>query len=135
MRFALVRVNERTDVIALYGGEADEKDYLNHEFDQVLSMMRRLVSGITRLAWVTAGYGSTIITGQPFAHSLKAEPDFAAITFSCSTVSTVDPIATSLRYCSLTILCDGLSTDEAQARKAEEDNDPGSPHRAAACPC
>jgi vitamin B12/bleomycin/antimicrobial peptide transport system ATP-binding/permease protein len=57
LRFALVRVNERTDVIALYGGEADEKDYLNHEFDQVLSMMRRLVTGITRLTWNTAGYG------------------------------------------------------------------------------
>jgi putative ATP-binding cassette transporter len=57
LRFALVRVNERTESIALYGGETDEKDYLNREFDQVLSMMRRLVSGITRLTWVTAGYG------------------------------------------------------------------------------
>jgi putative ATP-binding cassette transporter len=46
-----------TEVIALYGGESDEKGYLNREFDQVLSMMRRLVSGITRLTWVTAGYG------------------------------------------------------------------------------
>jgi vitamin B12/bleomycin/antimicrobial peptide transport system ATP-binding/permease protein len=57
MRYALVRVNERTEAIALYGGETDEKDYLNREFDQVLLMMRRLVSGITRLTWVTAGYG------------------------------------------------------------------------------
>ncbi|MCL2453034.1 MAG: ABC transporter ATP-binding protein/permease, partial [Alphaproteobacteria bacterium] len=57
LRFALVRVNERTESIALYGGEADEKDYLNREFEQVLLMMRRLVSGITRLTWVTAGYG------------------------------------------------------------------------------
>src|ERR1700681_2094827 len=57
LRFALVRVNERTEAIALYGGETDEKDYLNRELDQVLSMMRRLVSGITRLTWVTAGYG------------------------------------------------------------------------------
>ncbi|MDQ6704146.1 MAG: ABC transporter ATP-binding protein/permease, partial [Pseudomonadota bacterium] len=57
LRFALVRVNERTEAIALYGGETDEKDYLNREFDQVLSMMRRLVSAITRLTWVTAGYG------------------------------------------------------------------------------
>jgi vitamin B12/bleomycin/antimicrobial peptide transport system ATP-binding/permease protein len=57
LRFALVRVNERTEAIALYGGETDEKDYLNREFNQVLSMMRRLVSGITRLTWVTAGYG------------------------------------------------------------------------------
>ena len=52
-----MRVNERTEAIALYGGETDEKDYLNREFDQVLSMMRRLVSAITRLTWVTAGYG------------------------------------------------------------------------------
>ncbi|MGH6839405.1 MAG: ABC transporter ATP-binding protein/permease [Methylocella sp.] len=57
LRFRLVRVNERTEAIALYGGETDEKDYLNREFDQVLSMMRRLVSAITRLTWVTAGYG------------------------------------------------------------------------------
>jgi vitamin B12/bleomycin/antimicrobial peptide transport system ATP-binding/permease protein len=57
LRFALVRVNERTEAIALYGGETDEKDYLNREFDQIISMMRRLVSGITRLTWVTAGYG------------------------------------------------------------------------------
>ncbi len=57
LRFGLVRVNERTEAIALYGGETDEKDYLNREFDQVLSMMRRLVSAVTRLTWVTAGYG------------------------------------------------------------------------------
>jgi vitamin B12/bleomycin/antimicrobial peptide transport system ATP-binding/permease protein len=57
LRFSLVRVNERTGAIALYGGEVDEKQYLNREFDRVLSVMRRLVSGITRLTWVTAGYG------------------------------------------------------------------------------
>jgi vitamin B12/bleomycin/antimicrobial peptide transport system ATP-binding/permease protein len=57
LRFSLVRVNERTEAIALYGGEVDEKLYLNREFDRVLSVMRRLVTGITRLTWVTAGYG------------------------------------------------------------------------------
>jgi putative ATP-binding cassette transporter len=57
LRFSLVRVNERTEAIALYGGEEDEKQYLSREFDRVLSVMRRLVSGITRLTWVTAGYG------------------------------------------------------------------------------
>ncbi|MGH6856354.1 MAG: ABC transporter ATP-binding protein/permease [Methylocella sp.] len=57
LRSSLVRVNERTEAIALYGGETDEKDYLNREFDSVLAMMRRLVSAITRLTWVTAGYG------------------------------------------------------------------------------
>jgi putative ATP-binding cassette transporter len=56
-RFSLVRVNERTEAIALYGGETDEKQYLNREFARVLSVMRRLVSAITRLTWVTAGYG------------------------------------------------------------------------------
>jgi putative ATP-binding cassette transporter len=57
LRSGLVRVNQRTEAIALYGGETDEKDYLNRAFDQVLWMMRRLVSGITRLTWITAGYG------------------------------------------------------------------------------
>src|SRR3984893_3418887 len=57
LRFALVRVNERTEAIALYGGEKDEKDHLQRELDRVLLMMRRLVSGVTRLTWVTAGYG------------------------------------------------------------------------------
>src|SRR5271165_2158167 len=56
-RFALVRVNERTESIALYGGETDEKDYLNREFDQVLSVSERLVRSVTGLTWVTAGYG------------------------------------------------------------------------------
>jgi len=57
LRFALVRVSEHIDGIALYGGEADEKQRLNVEFDRVLRMMRRIVSATTRLTWVTAGYG------------------------------------------------------------------------------
>ena len=57
LRFALVRVNERTEAIALYGGEKDEKEHLQRELDQVLLMMRRLIRGVTRLTWVTAGYG------------------------------------------------------------------------------
>jgi putative ATP-binding cassette transporter len=70
LRFSLVRVNERTEAIALYGGEADEKDFLNREFDRVLSIMRRLVAGFTRLTWVTAGYGwfaivAPFIVGAP----------------------------------------------------------------------
>jgi putative ATP-binding cassette transporter len=57
LRFALVRVNERTEAIALYGGETDEKEYLNREFDQVLLMMRRLVrSGVTT-ADIVSGQG------------------------------------------------------------------------------
>jgi vitamin B12/bleomycin/antimicrobial peptide transport system ATP-binding/permease protein len=74
LRFSLVRVNERTDAIALYGGETDEKDYLNREFEQVLLVMRRLVSGITRLTWVTAGYGWFTIVA-PF---IVAAPQYFA---------------------------------------------------------
>src|SRR5215475_7696154 len=37
--------------------------------------------------------GTTIITGQPFAHSLKSEPGLAACALSRSTVSTVGSVA------------------------------------------
>ncbi len=57
LRFGLVRVNDRIDVISLYAGEADEKERLLKDLDQVLAIMRRLVTGVTRLTWVTAGYG------------------------------------------------------------------------------
>ncbi|HXW72081.1 MAG TPA: ABC transporter ATP-binding protein/permease [Methylocella sp.] len=73
-RFALVRVNERTEAIALYGGETDEKIYLDREFNEVLHMMRRLVSGVTRLTWVTAGYGWFAIVA-PF---IVASPGYFA---------------------------------------------------------
>jgi putative ATP-binding cassette transporter len=43
LRFALVRVSEHIDGIALYGGEADEKQRLNVAFDRVLRIMRRIV--------------------------------------------------------------------------------------------
>jgi vitamin B12/bleomycin/antimicrobial peptide transport system ATP-binding/permease protein len=56
LRSSLAGVNERTEAIALYGGEADEKDYLNREFDRVLSNVRRFVSLSTRHTWITAGY-------------------------------------------------------------------------------
>ena len=57
LRFALVRVNEHANGIAIHGGEKDEKDHLHRELDQVLAIMGRLVSAVTRLTWITAGYG------------------------------------------------------------------------------
>jgi putative ATP-binding cassette transporter len=57
LRTALVRVSDRTDTIAFYGGEEDEKHRLHQELEPVLGIMRRLVTGVTRLTWVTAGYG------------------------------------------------------------------------------
>jgi putative ATP-binding cassette transporter len=57
LRFALVRVSEAADGIALSGGEHDERHHLDNELEQVISVMRRLVSRLSRLRWVTAGYG------------------------------------------------------------------------------
>jgi putative ATP-binding cassette transporter len=57
LRFALVRLNEHVDSVALQGGEDDEKARLNFELDRVLAVMRRIVGGLTRLTWITAGYG------------------------------------------------------------------------------
>ncbi len=56
-RFALVRINEHIDGITLYGGEADEREGLNGVFGGVLNISWRIVSAVTRLTWVTAGYG------------------------------------------------------------------------------
>ena len=72
LRFALVRVNEHTDSIALYGGEENEKKRLGRDVDNLVEVMRRLVTGLTRLTWVTSGYGWLAIV----APILAASPGF-----------------------------------------------------------
>jgi putative ATP-binding cassette transporter len=57
LRYTLVRVNEHIDAITLAGGEADEARRIEVDLAAVLAAMRRLVTGLTRLTWVTAGYG------------------------------------------------------------------------------
>jgi vitamin B12/bleomycin/antimicrobial peptide transport system ATP-binding/permease protein len=57
LRYALVRVNEEIEGITVYGGEADEKRVLEEIFEVVLAVSRRIVAALTRLTWVTAGYG------------------------------------------------------------------------------
>ncbi|MGB6451330.1 MAG: ABC transporter ATP-binding protein/permease [Steroidobacteraceae bacterium] len=57
LRFSLVRVNEHIDAISLAGGEADEARHLELDLAQVLTAMRALVTGLTQLTWITAGYG------------------------------------------------------------------------------
>jgi vitamin B12/bleomycin/antimicrobial peptide transport system ATP-binding/permease protein len=57
LRFALVRVNEHADGIALHGGEADERRVLDEPVDRVVTIMVRLAGGLARLTWVTSGYG------------------------------------------------------------------------------
>jgi vitamin B12/bleomycin/antimicrobial peptide transport system ATP-binding/permease protein len=57
LRFSLVRVNEHIDAISLAEGEQDEERRIEHDLQAVLTAMRRLVTGITNLTWITAGYG------------------------------------------------------------------------------
>jgi vitamin B12/bleomycin/antimicrobial peptide transport system ATP-binding/permease protein len=57
LRYALVHANEEIEGITIYGGEADEKQYLNSVFERVLQVSRRIVGRLTRLTWITAGYG------------------------------------------------------------------------------
>ena len=57
LRFALVRLNEHTDSVALYGGEQDENRRLQRELKRVLRVMWRIVNASTRLICITAGYG------------------------------------------------------------------------------
>lgn len=57
LRFTLVYLNEHIDGVALYGGEAREKQRLTAKLMDVLRIMRQLVGASTRLTWITAGYG------------------------------------------------------------------------------
>ena len=57
LRHALMRVSERIEGITIYGAESNEKEALNQVFDVVLGTSRRIVGALTRLTWVTSGYG------------------------------------------------------------------------------
>lgn len=57
LRFALVRVSESAESIGLFGGEADEKRQLNGNLDHVIATMQQLSGALSRLTWITSGYG------------------------------------------------------------------------------
>ncbi len=57
LRFSLVRVNEHIDAITLNGGEANEARRIELDLAGVLKATARLVTGLTNLTWITAGYG------------------------------------------------------------------------------
>lgn len=57
LRFALVRVNESGESIALHGGESDEKRQLEGALAAVIDTMRRLSTSLAQLTWITAGTG------------------------------------------------------------------------------
>ena len=57
LRYSLMRVNEQVDAISVSSGEADEARRLHRDLDAVMAATRRIVFAMTRLAWVTSGYG------------------------------------------------------------------------------
>ena len=57
LRFSLVRVNEHIDAVALSAGEGDEARRIELNLGAVLASTGRLVTGLTNLTWITAGYG------------------------------------------------------------------------------
>jgi putative ATP-binding cassette transporter len=98
LRFGLVRVSEEIEGITLYGGEADEKRRLDVIFETVLDISRRIVSAVTRLTWVTAGYGWFTIV----APILVAAPGYLSsdMTFGelMMLVGAFNQVQTSLRW-------------------------------------
>jgi vitamin B12/bleomycin/antimicrobial peptide transport system ATP-binding/permease protein len=76
LRFSLVRINEHVDGIALAAGEGDEKRRVDLDLKAVLAATRRLVTGLTNLTWVTAGFGwittvAPIVVAAPLYFSGK----------------------------------------------------------------
>lgn len=57
LRFALVRVSESAESIALFGGEQDERRQLEGNVAHVITAMRGLSGALSRLTWITSGYG------------------------------------------------------------------------------
>ena len=57
LRFALVRISENAEAIALYDGEGDERRALNGPVERVVAITRRLANALARLTWITSGYG------------------------------------------------------------------------------
>jgi putative ATP-binding cassette transporter len=57
LRFALVRVHESAEAIALHRGERDERQILNGSVTGVVHIGREIARGVARLTWVTSGYG------------------------------------------------------------------------------
>ncbi|KAB0678489.1 ABC transporter ATP-binding protein/permease [Aureimonas leprariae] len=84
LRFALVRINEGVGSIAAYEGEADERARVETIFQTVLVASRRIVGAVTRLTWVTAGYGwftiiAPILVAAPIYFNAEANLSFGEL--------------------------------------------------------
>ena len=57
LRFSLMRVNEHIEAVSLSSGEGNEKRRLQRDLASVLEISNKLMMALTRLTWVTSGYG------------------------------------------------------------------------------
>lgn len=71
LRFSFMLANEHVDAISLAAGEADEKRRLELDLGSALMAARRIMWAVTRLTWVTAGYGWTTVVA-PFVIAAPA---------------------------------------------------------------
>jgi putative ATP-binding cassette transporter len=60
-RFRMIRIRENAESVALYGGEADERERLKMSFGQIWRTWWRLMKAQKRLTFFTAGYGQLAI--------------------------------------------------------------------------
>ena len=98
LRFALVRVNESAESVALYNGEPDERRSLDEFVEAVLKASRRLSGGLARLTWITSGYGWLAIV----VPILAAAPDYFSGRLSFGemmmVVGAFNQVQSALRY-------------------------------------
>jgi putative ATP-binding cassette transporter len=73
-RFALLRLRENAETIAMIGGGADEARGLNGAFGQVVGAMHRMLRRERHLMWIGSGYGM-VAAAVPL---LLASPSFFA---------------------------------------------------------
>ena len=57
LRFALVQINQQAENIAHHHREESEGQRLGAELDDILTVMREIVTATAKVTWVTAGYG------------------------------------------------------------------------------
>ena len=57
LRFAIVRINETAETVALARGEADERRTANGSIVSVIDLGCKLANGLSKLTWITSGYG------------------------------------------------------------------------------
>lgn len=57
LRFAIVRINETAEAVALGRGEADERRTADGSIRSVIDLGCKLANGLSKLTWITSGYG------------------------------------------------------------------------------